>query len=79
MADRQRDDSGRFEPTVSDSEMLDAVRENEPAGTAEVGDAVGLARQNADYRLRQLRDAGRVESKKIGQSLVWTVIDKSEA
>ena len=79
MTDRQRDNSGQFEPEVSDSEILDAVRENEPAGTTEVSDAVGLARQNADYRLRQLRDTGRVESKKVGQSLVWMLADESEA
>ena len=75
MTDRQRDSSGRFELEVSDSEILDAVRENEPAGTTEVSDAVGLARQNADYRLRQLCGVGRVESKKVGQSLVWMLAD----
>ena len=80
MNERDRDSSGRFKPEVSDEEILDAVRNHEPAGTSEVGDAVGLARQNADYRLRQLRDAGRVESKKVGRSLVWTLSgDESEA
>ena len=80
MNERDRDSSGRFKPEVSDEEILDAVRDHEPAGTSEVGDAVGLARQNADYRLRQLRYAGRVESKKVGRSLVWTLSgDESEA
>ena len=78
MSERKRDTNGQFEPEVSDSAILDAVSTNEPAGTAEVGDAVGLARQNADYRLRKLRDAGRVESKKVGQALVWTVTDNSQ-
>jgi len=72
VSERDRDSSGRFEATVSDEEILEAVREHEPAGTSEVGDAVGLARQNADYRLRNLRDEGRVESKKVGRSLVWS-------
>ena len=80
MSERDRDSSGRFKPEVSDEEILDAVRNHEPAGTSEVGDAVGLARQNADYRLRQLEDEGRIESKKVGQSLVWTLLsDESEA
>lgn len=80
MNERDRDSSGRFKPEVSDEEILDAVRNHEPAGTSEVGDAVGLARQNADYRLRQLEDEGRIESKKVGQSLVWTLLsDESEA
>jgi len=75
MSERDRDSTGRFKPEVSDEEIIEAVRENEPAGTSEVGDAVGLARQNADYRLRQLRNDGRVKSKKVGRSLVWTVTD----
>ena len=80
MNERDRDSSGRFKPEVSDEEILDAVRNHEPAGTSEVVDAVGLARQNADYRLRQLEDEGRIESKKVGQSLVWTLLsDESEA
>ena len=53
---------------------------DEPAGTSEVADALGCTTQNADYRLRKLRDAGRVESKKVGRSLVWTLLgDESEA
>lgn len=75
MGERDRDSTGRFKPEVPDAEIIEAVRENEPAGTSEVGDTVGVARQNADYRLRQLRNEGRVESKKIGQSLVWMVTD----
>ena len=52
MSAYDRDSTGRFEATVSDAEILEAVREHESAGTSEVGDAVDLARQNADYRLR---------------------------
>lgn len=75
MNDTERDDRGRFTPQVSDDELLKAVRENEPAGTAEVGDAVGLARQNADYRLRRLQEDGSVRNKKVGRSLVWMLAD----
>jgi len=80
VKERDRDSSGRFKPEVSDKKILDAVCEHEPAGTSEVAESVGLARQNADYRLRKLRDAGRVESKKVGRSLVWTLSgNESEA
>jgi predicted transcriptional regulator len=71
MNERDRDNSGRFKPEVSEKDILNAVHEHEPAGTGEVGDAVGLARQNADYRLRRLEDAEEVRSKKVGRSLVW--------
>lgn len=59
----------------SDDEYLDAVREHDPAATSEVADAVGVARQSADYRLRKLEGQGKVASKRIGNSLAWTVIE----
>lgn len=59
----------------SDEEYITAVRIHEPAATTEVAETVGVARQSADYRLRQLEDEGLVESKKIGNSLAWSVIN----
>jgi predicted transcriptional regulator len=78
MSERDRDSSGRFKPEVSEKEILEAVREHEPAGTGEVGEAIGLARQNADYRLRRLEEEGEVESKKVGRSLVWMLTNDGE-
>jgi hypothetical protein len=66
-----RNKDGQFEPTASEADVLEAVRRNDPAATSEVGDAVDLRRHSADYRLRKLREAGAVCSKKIGASLVW--------
>jgi DNA-binding transcriptional ArsR family regulator len=57
----------------SDAEYLDAVRAHEPAATSEVAAAVGVARQSADYRLRKLRNDGKVTSKRIGNSLAWSL------
>lgn len=57
----------------SEDEYLDAVREHEPAATSKVAEVVGVARQSADYRLRQLEDDGLVESQKIGNSLAWSI------
>lgn len=70
--DRERNEGGRFEPEHTDEEVLDAVRKHEPAGTKEVADELGIARQSADYRLRRLLDEGRVSKKKVGNSLVWS-------
>jgi len=61
---------------ISDEDVLDAVREHEPAGTREIGEVLGIARQSADYRLRQLEEAGTVRSKMVGNSLVWMLADK---
>lgn len=55
----------------TDGDVLAAVREHEPAATSEVVAELGIVHQSADYRLRNLREEDRVESKKIGASLVW--------
>lgn len=59
--------------THDEEEYLDAIRNNAPASTSEIADAVGVTRQGADYRLRQLEDEGKVTSKMVGNSLVWMV------
>lgn len=76
MNERARDESGRFEPEHTDEEVLAAVRTHEPAGTKEVADELGIARQSADYRLRQLLEKGRVTKKKVGNSLVWFIVTR---
>lgn len=72
-----RNEGGRFTPEHTDEEILAAVRAHEPAATSEVAEELGVSRQGADYRLRQLHDEGRVSNKKIGASLVW--FDPTEA
>jgi predicted transcriptional regulator len=79
MADRKRNDRGRYTVEYSDEAFLDAVREHEPATTTEVAEAVGCVRQNADYRLRQLEEHGTVTSKKAGPSLVWMLTHQEGA
>lgn len=71
--DRERNEGGQFEPEYTDEEVVKAVEENEPAGTTEVANELGIARQSADYRLRRLLDDERVSKKKVGNSLVWSV------
>jgi DNA-binding Lrp family transcriptional regulator len=73
MGETERNERGEFEPTKSDRDVLDAVRQHDPAKTAEVGEALGIRRHSADYRLRKLHDAGRVGKKKIAASLVWFI------
>jgi predicted transcriptional regulator len=78
MTERKRNDRGRYTAEYSDEAFLRAVCEHEPATTTEAAEAVGCVRQNADYRLRKLEDAGKVRSKKVGPSLVWMLIDEVE-
>lgn len=76
--EKDRNHEGRFTQQHTDEDVLAAVRAHEPAATSEVGNELGIARQSADYRLRKLRDEGRVNSKKIGASLVWFVAESQE-
>jgi predicted HTH transcriptional regulator len=59
-----------------EQDYFDAIREHSPASTSEIADTVGVTRQGADYRLRQLKDEGKVESKMVGDSLVWMLDDE---
>jgi len=58
-----------------DSAFLEAIRDGN-RGTSDIADAVGCKRRTADYRLRQLEEAGDVTSEKIGRSLVWSIPDE---
>ena len=65
------DDSGKIASKYSDEDFLEAVEEHEPASTSEVAGAVGCSRRNANVRLDKLEEAGEVQSKMAGNSLIW--------
>jgi DNA-binding Lrp family transcriptional regulator len=71
--DKPRSDSGEWQSTVTEADILTAVNKHSPAATSEVADEIDMTRQGADARLRRLHTAGSVEKKKIGASLVWFV------
>ncbi len=75
---KQDSDTGLIERSYDDEDFLEAVRENEPATTKEVMDAVGCSRKGALYRLRNLEDEGVLRSKEAGTSLVW-MVERNEA
>lgn len=60
---------------IADEEVIEAVRKHEPAATREVAEQLDIAHQSADYRLRNLREEGRVRSKKVGRELIWMLTD----
>ena len=73
---RDRDgESGRFAATVSDDEITDVIAERNGAATGEVTEAFDIQQPSIYRRLKRLEDAGRVESRKVGGSLLWTVAD----
>jgi hypothetical protein len=67
-------DKGGRKPRVTDKDLLDVFRDAEDPvlSTAEVADAVPIKRRGTLNRLRDLEDAGDLESKQIGgRNTVW--------
>ena len=72
--DRERNDEGRYVPTVTPERVLDVLRDAEdPVLTAkEAGDTLGCTSEAARQRLHELRERGDVESKQVGaRAMVW--------
>nr|WP_229727326.1 HTH domain-containing protein [Haloarcula argentinensis] len=43
------------------------------AGTSEIADEVGCTRRTAYTRLKSLDENGEIESREVGNSLVWII------
>ena len=65
---------------TSDVEIMQVIRDHyAPAvGTADIADEVGVTRQAAGNRLRNLHDDGLVEKYRVGQAVVWYLSDAGE-
>jgi len=73
--DERDEESGQFTPTFSDEDFLDAARAGELPSTSEIADAVGCKYRTAYERLNRLEEDDLVRSKKVGNSLVWMLVD----
>jgi len=62
---------------TTDDDVLAAIREHRsPAvGTSDVASAVGVSRQAADNRLRNLENDGLVDSDMVGRARIWWLTD----
>ena len=70
----REEDSGKYTTSYPDSDFLDAIRRLDGlAGTSEVAEEVGCTRRTAYTRLKSLEDEGQVSSRKVGNSLLWSV------
>lgn len=76
MPYNERDDeTGRFNQTFGDDQFISAVRDADLPTTSEVGETVGCKYRTAYERLKRLEEDGRVESREIGNSLVWQLVN----
>ena len=78
MAERGRDEeSGKFTEEYPEEDFIKALKEIESSGTADIAEFVGCDRRTAYLKLNFLEEAGKVESKKIGNALLWELTMES--
>jgi len=75
MPDRN-ENTGRYTGKYPTEDFLSAISaEDGLAGTGEIAERVGCAHDTAYKRLQQMEDEGSVVSRKVGNTLVWEIID----
>lgn len=78
MAERGRDEeSGKFTEEYPEEDFIKALKELESSGTTDIAEFVGCDRRTAYLKLNSLEEAGKVESKKIGNALLWELTMES--
>lgn len=76
MMPERNEDTGRYVGEFLQDDFLDAIHEHDrPVGTGEIADAVGCAHDTAYKRLKHLEEVGLVSSQKVGNTLVWTIVE----
>ena len=68
------EESGKYTASYTDSDFVNAIEAPDGmAGTSEIAENVGCTRRTAYTRLKSLEDEEKVESRQVGNSLVWIV------
>ena len=67
----QEENTGKIAQQYPDEKFVKITKNSEPASTSEVAEGVGCSSDNAYRRLKSLEEAGRVDSKMAGNSLIW--------
>lgn len=75
MSDENRDnDSGEYTQSYSDSDFIDAIEQLDGmASTSDISDMVGSTHRTAYTRLQDIEDKDMIESRKVGNSILWIV------
>jgi CRP-like cAMP-binding protein len=71
---RQRDaETGRYDETYPPETFVEAIADLGASSTTEIAEHVGCDRRTAYVKLTGLRDDGEVSSRKVGQTLLWSL------
>ena len=69
----REEESGKYTTTYPDSEFIEAIQHLEGmAGTSEIAEEIGCTQRTAYTRLKSLEDQNKIESRKVGSSLLWS-------
>ena len=71
----QDDETGKITRKYPDERFIEVVKNRSPASTSEVAEGVGCSSDNAYRRLKALENAGKVDSKMVGNSLIWFLVE----
>jgi DNA-binding MarR family transcriptional regulator len=76
MGNRNRDeDSGKFSEEYPQEDFIRALEELGATGTTDVSDYVGCDRRTAYLKLQSLEEEGLINSRKVGNALLWELAD----
>jgi uncharacterized membrane protein len=75
MPKERDEDSGKFTEVVSDEEIISFLSNQDGVVTSKVAKEFDYERPTAYRRLKNLEADGRIESRKVGNSLLWLSID----
>jgi predicted transcriptional regulator len=67
----QDEETGKITKQYPDEMFIEVVKDSSPASTSEVAEGVGCSSDNAYRRLKSLEQAGEIQSKMAGNSLIW--------
>lgn len=73
MTPDRDDESGQYSEEFGRELFLAAVENVENATTSKVAEQVGCSYDLAYRRLKELDEAGKVESRKVGNSYLWSL------
>ncbi|ELZ39725.1 hth domain-containing protein [Halorubrum californiense DSM 19288] len=70
----REEESGRYTTSYTDSEFIEAIQHLEGmAGTSDIAEEIGCTQRTAYTRLKSLEDQNKIESRKVGSSLLWSL------
>lgn len=76
MANDKQGDDGKFVASYDPEEFVAAVEGLEMPGTSDVADEVDAPHRTALHHLNQLEEEGRLTSKMVGRSKIWSLNKK---